>query len=95
MTPYKQYQYIYKTSALQSFSIHSLCQKSSHCDPTTFSLRSFPREYRLCSAFYNNKSLMFVLRSLSQKTAPFAVNGLKTMLRRTTPGSLLFVYFDV
>ncbi|CBK21438.2 uncharacterized protein [Blastocystis hominis] len=28
---------------------------------------------------------MFVLRSLSQKTAPFAVNGLKTMLRRTTP----------
>ena len=38
---------------------------------------------------------MFVLRSLSQKTAPFAVNGLKTMLRRTTPGSLWFVYFDV
>ena len=95
MTPYNQYNCIYKISALQSNSIHSLCQKSSHCDPTISGLRSFPREYRLCSAFYNIKSLMFVLRSLSQKTAPFAVNGLKTMLRRTTPGSLCFVYFDV
>ena len=39
------------------------------------------------------KELMFVLRSLSQKTAPFALNGLKTMLRRTTPCLSMLVYF--